>query len=198
MASAVPSLIESDPAHAARVARQLGAAAEQAAAEARGLIVDLRQDDLERPLGEALEEAAQGWGRRTGTTVDVDIAPCEGLSPSVRYELFSIAREALRNAYEHGGAGHVHVRREDGPEVALVVADDGQGFAVPGELAALADAGQFGVIGMLERAESVGGRLELTSRPGEGTTIEVLAPRAAPGQTEGQRRPPASKLEATS
>lgn len=188
-ATALPTLLEQDHELAATTADQLAATAERAAGEARSLIVDLRQDDLERPLGEALEQVCASWGARTGVSVVVHAEPCEGLSPSARYELFCIAREALRNARGHGGADRVTVDLRDGDEVVMTISDDGRGFAVPSDLNALADGGHFGVIGMKERAESVGGRLAVRSGRGRGTTVEVATPRVAAGEREGQRRP---------
>lgn len=195
-ATAIPELMRTAPELAASTASTLAGTAERAAQEARALIVDLRQDDLERPLGEALEDAASTWSERTGVRVDLEVDPCPGLSPSVRYELFCIAREALRNAHEHGRARHVRVSLRDAAEVVLTVRDDGRGFAAPADLNDLADAGHFGVVGMLERAHSVGGRLALVSASGQGTTVEVVVPRAAAGEHEGQLRPPtATRLE---
>lgn len=196
-ASALPRLVEDDPAGAATVADRLSVTAERASAEARALIVDLRTDDLERPLGQALAEVVQTWELRTGVTVETDLEDCDGLSPSVRYELFCIAREALRNAHQHGAARHVHIALHDGDRVVLTIRDDGSGFAVPTDLADLSHGGHFGVIGMRERAEVVGGRLRVASTPGTGTTVEAVVPRAAPGEPEGQL-PPGRGLEGVS
>lgn len=188
-ATALPRLLDHDRALAVSTAEQLAATAERAASEARSLIVDLRQDDLERPLGEALEQVCASWSARTGVAVTVRAEPCEGLSPSARYELFCIAREALRNAREHGEASHVDVALQDGDEVVLTITDDGRGFDVPADLTDLADDGHFGVIGMRERAATVGGEVRVRSRRGRGATVEVTTPRVAAGEREGQRRP---------
>lgn len=193
-ASALPRLVEQDPQGAATVADRLSATAERAAAEARALIVDMRTDDLDQPLGRALAEVVETWSLRTGTTVATDLDDCCGLSPSVRYELFCIVREALRNAHDHGAARHVRIGLHDDEPVTLTLADDGSGFAVPGDLADLAHAGHFGLIGMRERAELVGGHLRVDSTPGRGTTVEAVVPRAAPGEPEGEL-PPGRGLE---
>jgi signal transduction histidine kinase len=62
--------------------------------------------------------------------------------------------------------------------VELTIRDNGRGFPVPGELTELSGAGAFGIIGMIERAQAVGGTLRLHSVPGAGTTVEVLIPAA--------------------
>lgn len=196
-ASALPRLVEQDPPAAATVADRLSTTAERASAEARALLVDMRTDDLDMPLGQALAEVVETWSLRTGITVATDLQDCCGLSPSVRYELFCIAREALRNAHEHGDARHVRITLHDGARVTLTLADDGSGFALPADLDDLAHAGHFGVVGMRERAEVVGGTLRLDSRPGHGTTVTVTVPRAAPGEPEGEQ-PPGRGLEGVS
>ncbi len=188
-ATALPELLRTAPDLAVTTAANLAGTAERAAQEARALITDLRQDDLERPLGDALREAATTWAARTGVRVELDLEACAGLSPSARYELFCVAREALRNAREHGEAEQVDLTLRDGSEVTLTIRDDGRGFTPPADLHDLAVAGHFGVIGMRERAESVGGRLALVSRPGDGTSIEVVVPRTTAGEREGQLPP---------
>ena len=80
------------------------------------------------------------------------------------------------------------VRLEYGPaEVALEVNDDGRGFAAGAK--AESPAGHFGLTGMNERAESIGGTLEVTSEPGAGTTVRlrVPAPRLEPDRADTDR-----------
>lgn len=179
-ATAIADLTTRDPDAAATIAAGLADTAKQAAAEARALIIDLRTDDLDRPLAETLRETAESWGARHEIAMSVETDPCCGLSPSVRYELFCIAREALRNANEHGHARNVSVALRDGDPIEMTIRDDGDGFAVPDDLADLSDGGHFGVIGMRERAANVGGALTVDSAPGGGTTIVVRVPRNGP------------------
>jgi PAS domain S-box-containing protein len=83
-----------------------------------------------------------------------------------------ILREALRNVELHANAGRVEVElSRQARSLRLVVADDGAGFdgsRLPG--------GHFGLAGMRERAQSLGGRLEIISAPGEGTRVIFEAP----------------------
>lgn len=192
-ATALAQLAVRDPDTAAVNAAKLAETAERAADEARALIVDLRADDLERPLAESLEEAATTWSSRTGIEVLLDLEPCCSLSPSARYELFCIAREALHNAYIHGEATTVQVTLRDGDEVTLTISDDGRGFVPPADLDTLASDGHFGVVGMAERARSVGGSLDLASVPGRGTRVSVTVPRTAPGDAGAQLPPHAAE-----
>ena len=90
--------------------------------------------------------------------------------------LFRIAQEAMQNAIKHSGARNIRVQLTAGMEaVALKVIDDGSGF----DVAAAAGRG-LGLISMHERAESVGGKLEMVSRKGAGTRLQVTVPFRTP------------------
>jgi signal transduction histidine kinase len=88
--------------------------------------------------------------------------------------MYRIAQEALNNVVKHAGAEQLLVSLRDGHDdggdlLELAITDDGRGFDVA--------AGSFGRLGlgiMAERAESIGARLELRSRPGEGTHVRVV------------------------
>ncbi len=158
------------------VRRELAVAKELATSaldEARTTIAGLRPsvlDDL--GLGPSLESLARSL---SGPAVELDLDSCR-LSPHVEMALYRIAQEALQNVVKHAGASVVTVRltSEDG-SVRLVVADDGGGFneaAVDGAH----DRSRYGLVGMRERAELIGARLKVTSRPGEGTSVEVDVP----------------------
>jgi signal transduction histidine kinase len=87
-------------------------------------------------------------------------------------------REAIRNALKHSGCEAVEVRLGIQPgELVGTVADDGDGF----DRATVPDGQQegIGLRSMRERAEMVGGRLNLASRPGDGTTVEIRLPLTA-------------------
>lgn len=160
----------------AQLVKELGSAKELATAaldEARSAISGLRPtvlDDL--GLGPGLESLARSL---PNLEVEVDVV-AEDLSPHVEMALYRIAQEALHNVARHADA--TRVRLSFGPAddgVRLVVADDGNGF--PNDWIAVAeDRGSYGMVGMRERAELIGGRLTVTSRPGRGTTVEVIVP----------------------
>jgi signal transduction histidine kinase len=81
-----------------------------------------------------------------------------------------VAQEAMQNVKKHAGAAHVWVQLEYRPtEIALEVRDDGRGFKAD----ASAPAGHYGLTGMRERAAAIGGRLEVASEPGLGTTVRL-------------------------
>jgi signal transduction histidine kinase len=95
--------------------------------------------------------------------------------------VYRVTQEALTNVSKHAQARHVWIRLSaEEHAVDLTIRDDGIGFD-PTEAARLLKDGHFGLAGMRERVELGGGRLELDSRPGEGTTIGVeLPPRYVP------------------
>ncbi len=93
------------------------------------------------------------------------------LPPEVELAVFRIVQESLHNAERHSRAAHAVVTlRLDESEVSVSVADDGIGFdLVPGR--DLAASGHLGLLGMRERAEALGGWLEVQSSPGHGTRV---------------------------
>ena len=96
----------------------------------------------------------------------------------LRDEVFRIAGEAVRNAFNHGEARRISVTiAYDDREFQLRVRDDGQGID-PEILDRGAREGHWGLSGMRERAESIGGRLEVSSALGAGTHIELGIPAA--------------------
>ena len=188
-ASALPSWVRRDPDRAASEAGQVARAAKVASAEARELLTDMRADMLEVPLGSAVCSFATTWSDRTGIALVCDAEEDCDASPETRWELFSIVREALRNIERHARADKVRLGLETtAGEIVLSVEDDGAGFEVPDDLFELRHGGHFGIIGMRERAERVGGHLEVASAPGEGTTTRVAVPQATPQSSENGRR----------
>lgn len=99
------------------------------------------------------------------------------LPAAVELAVYRVAQEAVANVVRHAGAGRVRVRPEsdeDQDEVRLEVADDGAGRVVPRP-------GGVGLISMRERAEQLGGTLELRSVPGAGTTVAIRVPATLAG-----------------
>lgn len=99
------------------------------------------------------------------------------LSSQTELALYRVTQEALRNVEKHSGASQVLLAMEFGESSVLVtVTDNGKGFQIPKAIADLPKTGRLGVIGMRERAELVGGTLDLWSEPGKGTTVVVDVP----------------------
>jgi signal transduction histidine kinase len=151
--------------------RELIAAADRALEESRSAIAALRRP-VDEPLLESLLRSAESVALRAGARVRaIGDDRCK-VDVERRHALQRIVREATGNATRHGGAHEVVVGVECGDTVRVSVSDDGSGFDRDAELRPDA----FGLAGMRDRAEALGGRLEVRSRPGEGTTVEVVLP----------------------
>jgi PAS domain S-box-containing protein len=125
--------------------------------------------------------ALQRYGEEVGASHDlrVQISGDEAarFPANVETTLYRIVQEALTNVARHAKARStdVIIQRTNG-RVQVTVRDDGTGFNVTSELAATGSRRGLGLMGMRERASLLGGRLAISSRPGEGTTITVELP----------------------
>ena len=131
-------------------------------------------DDL--GLRAALERhtSEQAWLFGFQVTFDATRLGRRRLPRPVETAFYRVAQEALANAARHADARLVRIELErDRESVRLTVTDDGCGFEVGRALEA---SGHLGLHGIRERATLVGGRAEIRSRPGEGTTVTVVAP----------------------
>jgi signal transduction histidine kinase len=94
-----------------------------------------------------------------------------------RMALFRIFQECLSNVVRHSKATEVEVRLEVSEDaVDLEVNDNGQGFIVPKNWIDLAREGHLGFVGIMERAEAIGGKIQVRSYPGEGTSLVATIP----------------------
>jgi signal transduction histidine kinase len=99
------------------------------------------------------------------------------LPPEVELVLYRITQEALSNAVRHSYASEVEVTLDfDADGVRLEILDNGRGFEVPESPAEFAPEGHYGLLGMHERVELIGARLEIVSQPAEGTRLTVRVP----------------------
>ncbi len=160
-------------------ARELDTAArllEEAEGESRRAIRRLRPpvlDDL--GLVAALRELAA----EASETLDVEVrAPrVRDLSETVELVLYRVAQEAIRNVAKHAQASRVSISVDaDEDEVRMAVVDDGRGFDVA-EAFAVREGASYGMAGMRERTEMVGGTFLVASEPEAGARIDVRIPR---------------------
>jgi signal transduction histidine kinase len=99
------------------------------------------------------------------------------LPSDVELALYRIAQEALSNVAKHAEATQASITIQYSPEAnTLRIMDDGKGFEVPNSPAEFAPGGHFGLLGLHERAELVGAKLQIRSSPGEGTQVIVRLP----------------------
>lgn len=128
-------------------------------------------------LPAALHHLASGWSERFGVDAAVEVSGDDARLPAdVEANLYRIAQEALHNVIKHAEASHVLVRLERrNAATVLAIADDGRGFD-PAAVPEPEDGRALGLVGMRERATLAGGRFEITSAPGAGTSIVVRIP----------------------
>ncbi len=145
--------------------------------EARRSVMDLRASALDnRDLPSALAAAARRWAAGSAIPVEIDVSGGpRKLSEDVEQNVLRIAQEAVTNAVKHAAASGIWIRlRMEARNLHLSVKDDGRGFELAGAFSTME--GHFGLLGMRERAERLGGQLDLTSQPGGGTEVTVSVP----------------------
>jgi len=147
---------------------------DSALGDVRRLTVELRPPALDDfGLTAALERLSSVIGEQSPFTIDVHVSVPEGaLSAEHETAIYRIVQEALTNIVKHASATSVSivVTSKDG-FVRAVVEDDGGGFD-----AGTARKGALGLVGMRERAQLLGGRLDVESSPGAGTTVVAELP----------------------
>ncbi len=145
--------------------------------EARRSVMDLRASVLEgQDLAAALEQGTRLWTAGAGVDVKVDVSGPETVLPQeMEQHLLRIAQEAVTNVLKHAGAKTIAIKlHTEARKLYLRICDNGRGFETPDVFSSRG--GHFGLIGMRERAERLGGELRLASNPGEGTEVEVTVP----------------------
>ena len=122
----------------------------------------------------ALEMLAREIGQANHVVVDIQLSGQERrLSREVELALYRIAQEALNNVVHHAKAKHAIISIRFEKEVSLEVVDDGIGFVVPKSPTDFAPSGHFGLLGIRERADLIGAKLEVQSETGRGTRVSV-------------------------
>jgi ligand-binding sensor domain-containing protein/signal transduction histidine kinase len=144
-------------------------------ADARRSIWDLRntgtQATLPSRLTNLVEQSSTGHLK---TAISIG-GTYRALAPSLENEVFRIAQEAMANVVRHSQATHATVAlRYDPNELTLSIIDNGIGFQ-PADLT-LSARGHFGIQGMRERSDQIGGTLNVESTPGGGSTVTLRAP----------------------
>ncbi|GGX68615.1 sensor histidine kinase [Streptomyces anandii] len=176
-----------DPALVKQQAELVARSARRAAAEARELLADLRRENDPAHGTDVLVELAartRDFGGRTGVpatyrpTGEHGVPP---IPPAVARQLLTIASEAMENAHRHAEATRVDVRAGvHGDLLRISVYDDGRGLPPGTTLEQLRRTGHFGLVGMVERAASVGARIRIGrgTHP-KGTEVRLELPLGA-------------------
>jgi signal transduction histidine kinase len=146
----------------------------------RHLLFELRPPALDR---EGLVPALRAYMGDADPVPEIEDAMSSEPPLELRAILFRIAQEAIGNARKHASATRIHVSiagQEGG--IQLVVIDDGQGFDVG--VIGSPEPGHIGLPTMIERAQLAGGRCQIESEPGGGTSVSAWLPLAEPSAAE--------------
>lgn len=163
----------------------LGQALGEMRQEVRQLLSELRQvcSELRPPmldalgLGAALRAYAEDWRDQCGIELDLYLLPnqeLQDLPNEVALNLYRVAQEALTNVARHASANHASITvKKAGEQLTMTIQDDGCGFPLPDTFHGLPAQDHYGMVGMRERIELIGGRWRLQSEPGQGTVVTV-------------------------
>jgi signal transduction histidine kinase len=167
---AARAVLSSDPARADTVLAKAQQQSTEALAEVRRSVAALREPRTALPLADALKQLA-GEATAVGVPTELEVlGTIRSGSPGAEESLFRAAQEGLTNVRKHAAAGRARLVLDyrDPGSVRLDVCDDGRGAASTGD--------GFGLLGLRERAERLGGRLTVESAPGQGTTLRMAVP----------------------
>ena len=176
------ALLGHEEARALKYCGDVRSAVSQAHASLRGILTHFRSPMDPQGLVHALEAAAGHFGESSGVELEfVNELPALKLGPEAEAQVFHIVREALSNVARHARARHawLHVAAAPDGRIEIVIADDGAGLpaAAPGGPAG--GGSHYGLEIILERAQRLGGTLEIGPREGGGTRVRLVFP--APG-----------------
>jgi two-component system, NarL family, sensor histidine kinase DegS len=145
--------------------------------EVRDIIDQLRVQMPDNPrMLPTLAQYTQEFAQSTGINCQLYMADGHAdIQPLATVELLRIVQEALNNVKKHSGADQIEVKFESTDDaVKVIIRDNGKGFTTN------TVKGQHGLTVMKERAESLGGHLDIISSPGRGTTVEVTITAQSP------------------
>ncbi len=163
---------------------------QEAMQEMRALAAGLRLPDMEAlPLFNVLERVITRHEQRTQTTVHLDVGelpPEDRLSTELKIAVYRIVEEALNNAHKHAPGSRVYVSLQmEAGQLHLLIRDDGPGFS---QSVSSAAEPHLGLLGMRERAESLGGVFHISGQPGQGVQVQVTLPLATVEAADDEKK----------
>ena len=165
----------------------------QAQGDIRSLTFELSPPVLyELGLGAAVEWLVDRHQGRGGTRLQLENnLPPKSIAEGLRVTLYRGVRELLANVFKHARAESCRVSIDrDGGDVRVAVVDDGLGFDEAAAASRVGETGGFGLFSLREQLERLGGRLDVSSSPGQGTrsVMSVPAPETAPAKRLSDHR----------
>ena len=167
------SLKKEDVAEARDSLAQIRIGIQKSYEDVRELLVHFRTSIKTEDLGVTVRQALERFGAQTGLKIAfTDTGSAVPLSPERHLQVVHILHEALSNVRKHSGARSVSVDLQRGADYVLTVRDDGNGFDVAGHRGD----GHIGLKIMRERAQRIGGAVDIVSAPGAGTVVTLRLP----------------------
>lgn len=155
---------------------EIGATVAQTLEEVRTIAYNLRPHHLEQlGLTTAIRAMIEKSAESSGIGMIGDLDDLDGVfPPDQEITIYRIIQESVNNVIKHASAREAHVAvRCHEHHVEITIRDDGQGFASAASTAGAAPHGGFGLKGLAERVQMLGGTHTIDSRPGRGTTVTV-------------------------
>lgn len=169
-----------DPAQTASVLAKTSTDLKNTIQELREMVNQLRPPSVIRfGLSRAVQIHVEDIrARYPDLKLDLDLIEDENLLPEATcVSLYRVFQEAMNNILRHAQAGMVWIRYyPHHQQMVLEIRDNGLGFEVPVDLVELVQSNHFGVAGMIERVEALGGEFAIFSHPGQGTIVTVRVP----------------------
>ncbi len=156
-------------------------------AEIRNICQDLRPSVLDNlGLVSAIKWLVDNLSEETGAAIDLNInGEPHGLTQDENVAVFRMIQEVLNNIKKHSSANRVSVTMDfDAGGIMIVIKDNGQGFELADDVHRYGLSGKLGILGMHERAQSIGAVLRIDSNKGRGTKVTI---RVARGDGETSR-----------
>lgn len=157
----------------------LDALVRESLTDIRRLLFDLRPLILEtQGLVPAIQSYISRFCRDSECVISLDTDQFKGrLDPPIETTVYGIVQEAINNVVKHAHAHRLWITLQGNPQsFTLSIRDDGVGFDLAQAEQQYDSSGSFGLLNMRERASRIGGRLTLTSRPNQGTTVTLTVP----------------------
>ena len=170
------NLLSRRPEQAVEVLQRAIAICGDGIAEGREAIQNMRLSTvIKNDLARALRLAGDQLAAQSSASFDVRVeGSSRDVHPILRDEIYNIALEAMRNAFKHSEAHAITAEIFYGDSLRVRIRDDGKGMDPA--LVKRGRSGHYGLAGMRERADRIGGNLDIRSRPGGGTEIELSIP----------------------
>jgi signal transduction histidine kinase len=165
-----------EPERAIKILEKAMTTSEDAIKEGRDAIQNIRSSTVEKnDIARALRIAGDQMAAQGSATFEVRVqGSSRDVHPILRDEVYRIALEGMRNAFQHAQANAIQAEIVYGDSLKVRISDDGKG--IDPATVNQRRAGHYGLAGMRERAESIGGNLEVSSAPGVGTEIQLSIP----------------------